>query len=207
MALTLPPGIRSVRKVMPDGIPYYDFHDDWLGLLGAVIVRPDHTTGRSQMDATLAPTAPDDPLAAQREARFTVVVDAISQAIAAKYGPSDPTRTPSMPPPEIRDRAVVGSKIMPCLRCGAFKSHLVFAPGAVTTGDLETQARRLHAKIVEVGLPTWVVGADMDSPDPADFAALVLKVWPEREPITRLTSDGLEAMLDRVVCPHCGEEV
>ena len=207
MALTLPPGIRSVRKVMPDGIPYYDFHDDRLGLLGAVIGAHDHSTGRSQMDATLAPTAPDDPLAAQRAARLKLVVTAIRQAIAAQYGPSDPTRTPSMPPPDIRDRAVVGSKIMPCPRYGAFKSHLVFAPGAVGIGDLETQARRVHAKIAEVGLPTWVVGADMDSPDPADFAPLVLKVWPEREPITRLTPDGLEAMLDTVVCPQCGDRV
>ena len=31
MSLTLPPGIHSVRKVMPDGIPYREVHDEKLG--------------------------------------------------------------------------------------------------------------------------------------------------------------------------------
>ncbi|MCY4259816.1 MAG: hypothetical protein OXC91_06100 [Rhodobacteraceae bacterium] len=31
MSLTPMPGIRTARRVVPDGIPYYDFHDDRLG--------------------------------------------------------------------------------------------------------------------------------------------------------------------------------
>jgi len=203
MAFSLPPGIRAVRKVMPDGIPYSVFHDDELGQLGSVIVRPDPATGLSQLDALLAPAGTGDPLATRREDRFREVVTALSTAIAAKYGPS-PGRPPSMPPPEMRDTAVVGHKLMQCRQCGAVKSHLVFAPGATTVGDIENQARRVHAKIVEIDLPTWVVGVDMDMPYPEDFAALVRKVWPQRKAVRRLTPDGLEAVLDRVVCPQCG---
>jgi len=71
-------------------------------------------------------------------------------------------------------------------------------------GDLETQARRVHAKIVAINLPTWVVGVAMDMPYPEDFAALVRKVWPQRKAARRLTPDGLEAQLDWVVCRQCG---
>jgi len=187
MAFSLPLGVRAVRTVMPDGIPYSVFHDDELGQLGSAIVRPDPSTGLSQLDALLAPGGAGDPLARRREDRFRAVVTALSTAIAAKYGPS-PGRRPSMPPPEMRDAAVVGHKLMQCRRCGAVKSHLVFAPGATTVGDLET----------------WVVGVAMDTPYPEDFAALVRKVWPQRKAARRLTPDGLEAQLDRVVCRRCG---
>jgi len=203
MAFSLPPGIRAVRKMMPDGIPSSVFHNDKLGQLGSAIVRPDPSTGLSQLDALLAPAGAGDPRA-RREDRFRAVVTALHAAIDARYGPS-PDRSPSMPPPEMRDTAVVGHKLMQCRRCGAVKSHRVFAPGATTVGDLETQARRVHAKIVKIDLPTWVVGVDMDTPYPEDFAALVRKVWPKRKTVRRLTSDGLEAQLDRVVCGRAGE--
>jgi len=95
-----------------------------------------------------------------------------------------------MPLPEMRDAAVVGHKLMQCRRGGAVKSHQVFAPGATTVGDLETRVRRVHARIVAIDRPTWVVGVAMDTPE--TFAALVRKVWPQRKAARRLTSDGPE---------------
>jgi len=61
-------------------------------------------------------------------------------------------------PPDIRDAAVVGHHLGQCPRCGTLKYHLVFAPGAKGAADLETRVRRVHAKIVELGLPTWAGG-------------------------------------------------
>ena len=203
MPLRLPPGVRAVRRTMPDGTPYYEFHHDGVGLLGSVIVRPDPASGKSQMDAMLAPGGPDDPLAGQRQDLLRQVVGALDEAIDEKYGPA-PARTPNMPPPDFRDVAVVGHHLGQCPHCNALKYHLVFAPGAENAGDLETQVRRVHAEIVELGLPTWVVGADMDTPYPDGFAAPVRKVWPKRGAVRRLTPDELQTVLDRVKCPRCG---
>ncbi len=130
---------------MPDGNPYYEFHHDGVGLLGSVIVRPDPASGKSQMDTMLAPG--DDPLAGQRRDLLRQVVEALDEAIDEKYGPA---RTPNMPPPDIRDDAVVGHHLGRCSRCNALKCHLVFAPGAENVGDLGIQVRRFHAKIVEI---------------------------------------------------------
>ena len=189
--LRLPPGVRAARRTTPDGIPHYEFHHDGVGLLGSVIVRPDRASGKSQMDAMLAPGGPGDPLDGRRRDLLGQVVGALGGAIDERYGPA-PDRTPSMPPPDIRDAAVVGHHLGRCPRCGALKYHLVFAPGAESAGDLETQVRRVHAKIVEIGLPTWAVGADMDTRYPDGFAAPVRKVWPERGAVRRLTPDGLQ---------------
>ena len=155
------------------------------------------------MDAMLAPGGPGDPLDGRRRDLLRQVVGALGGAIDERYGPA-PDRTPSMPPPDIRDAAVVGHHLGQCPRCGALKYHLVFAPGAESAGDLETQVRRVHAKIVEIGLPTWAVGADMDTRYPDGFAAPVRRVWPERDTVRHLTPDGLQAVLDRVRCPRCG---
>ena len=136
--LRLPPGVRAVRRTMPDGMPYHEFHHDGVGLLGSVIVRSDPASGRSQMDAMLAPGGPGDPLDGRRRDLLGQVVEALGGAIDERYGPA-PDRTPSMPPPDIRDAAVVGHHLGRCPRCGALKYHLVFAPGAESAGDLETQ--------------------------------------------------------------------
>ncbi len=149
----IPPGVRSVRRTTPDGIPYYEFHHDGVGLLGSVIVRPHPASGKSQMDAMLAPGGPDDPLDGRRRELLGQMAGALGRAIDERYGPS-PDRTPSMPPPDIRDAAVVGHHLGQCPGCGTLKYHLVFAPGAKSAGDLKTQVRRVHAKIVELDLPT-----------------------------------------------------
>jgi len=197
--LRLPPGVRAVRGTMPDGYPYHEFHHDGVGLIGSVIVRPDPASGRSQMDAMLAPGGPGDPLDGRRRDLPGQVVEAIDE----RYGPAQ-DRTPSMPPPDIRDGAVVGHHLGRRPRCGALKYHLVFASGAKGAGNLETQVRRVHAKIVDLGLPTWAVGADMDTRYPDGFAAPVRRVWPERDAVRRPTPDGLQDVLDRVRCPRCG---
>ncbi len=155
------------------------------------------------MDAMLAPGGPDDPLDGRRRELLGQMAGALGRAIDERYGPS-PDRTPSMPPPDIRDAAVVGHHLGQCPGCGTLKYHLVFAPGAKSAGDLKTQVRRVHAKIVELDLPTWAVGADMDTRYPDGFAVPVRKVWSEREAVRRLTPDGLQEVLDRVRCPRCG---
>jgi hypothetical protein len=54
------------------------------------------------------------------------------------------------------------------------------------------------------GLPTWIIGPPISGPwRLLERPALVLKVWPERAPLERLTPDALEQLL-APLRQHCG---
>ncbi len=68
-------------------------------------------------------------------------------------------------------------------------------------GGLEDYARLMYSKIVELNVPTWVIAPPEGTGREA--AAEILKTYPEREPICKLTPDEFNDRLDRIIAAHC----
>lgn len=68
-------------------------------------------------------------------------------------------------------------------------------------GGLEDYARLMYSKIVELNVPTWVIAPPEGTG--RDAAAQILKIYPEREPICKLTPDEFNDRLDRIIAAHC----
>ena len=81
-----------------------------------------------------------------------------------------------------KQQHLVKSEVMPCGQRGALTAMLIIAPGAITADHLEDCAMRMFSKVKELGIPTWVVGAETEVNVGDELAgeALVMKVWPER---------------------------
>jgi hypothetical protein len=102
---------------------------------------------------------------------------------------------------------LVASKLIPCGRCDAGVALLIFAPGATDPGCFGDYARRMYKQVVQMDVPTYVIGpgpALGDGPmmaRPAD----ILKIWPEREAMQRLRPDEFNPLLDQLAQTHCAD--
>ena len=95
----------------------------------------------------------------------------------------------------------IASKLIPCLKCGQPAALLVFADYAQDIGGLEDYARLMYPKIIELDVPTWVIAPPEGQGRNA--AANILKVYPKREPICKLTPDEFNQRLDKITASHC----
>ncbi len=55
--------------------------------------------------------------------------------------------------------------------------------------------------LVELNVQTWVIAPPEHQG--WDAAAQIKKIWPEREPLCRLTPDEFNLRLDRLLTKHC----
>ena len=92
---------------------------------------------------------------------------------------------------------------MQCEQCDGFYAHLVFADYAKDVSELEDMARKMFAKVRELNLPTWIIGPLIGVGDPMHLPADILKVWPNREAVRRLTPDEFNLELDALARLHC----
>jgi hypothetical protein len=142
---------------------------------------------------------PADPMTAQRRALFEPINMKISDALGKAYAPVAQAPSFQPPPCPANQTEVVESKLIQCQRCDTFVAMLVFAPAAVDTGHLEDYARLMYPEYSRRNLPTWIIGPSSGPDSPAD----ILPVWPQRQPVQRLTPAQFEPLIDRLASRHC----
>lgn len=105
------------------------------------------------------------------------------------------------PPPQPTPRPNgIASKVLECQRCRAAVALLIFA---ADPGGLEDHARLMYPHIASLRVPTWVVGPPTGDGPAEEVPADLLKVWPEREPVRRMTPAAFDAVLGALVAAHC----
>ena len=199
--IQLPPKV-SFTKERIGGAWAYVFRHTELGNLGRVLLqgRPD---GRTQLSLEVAGD-PDDPMTEKRAAIFKPLGMAISQGFDnALGGAKDLADTGDAPPPPWQPPKGVESKLMPCEKCDEFVAALIFAAEARNRGGLEDYARMMYPKMKEWNLPTWVIGPPMGDGPLEERKSDILKVWPEREPIERLSPEEFNPRIEKLMTTHC----
>ena len=197
----LPSDISFYKEQLDNGIAFIFRHTE-LGELGRLLVQ-ERSDGQTQVRCEVVGD-PRDPMTSQRAAIFEPIGRELSNLLEQAVGESSPPATstdahvPKLPPKSIKQ---IASKLIPCPKCGRPAALLIFADDASKQGGLEDYARLMYPKMVELNVQTWVI-APPEHPG-WDAAAPVLKIWPEREPLCRLTSDEFNLRLDRVLTKHC----
>ena len=93
--------------------------------------------------------------------------------------------------------------LMQCETCGANVALLIFADDEADRGGLEDCARLMYPKVVELNVPTWVIGPPIGSEPSPESPADILKIWPERQSIRQLRPLEFNPLIDSLVTTHC----
>jgi hypothetical protein len=80
---------------------------------------------------------------------------------------------------------------------------LIFAEQATDQGGLEDAARLMYPKMMELQVPTWVIGAQTGSDPLPERPAPILRVWPERGPVRLLRPAEFNPLIERLAQTHC----
>ena len=196
----LPPDI-SVRKERLSDTWVYVFRHTQLGNLGRIVLqgRPD---GRTNAICEVAGDA-DDLMTAERAAVFEPLgIELTRQLDMATGGTGEDQSVSSLPGPSASPKRVA-SKLMQCERCGANVALLIFADDDADRGGLEDCARLMYPKVVELNVPTWVIGPPIESEPSPESPADILKIWPEREAIRQLRPDEFNPIIAALATTHC----
>ena len=196
----LPPDI-SVRKERLSDTWVYVFRHTQLGNLGRIVLqgRPD---GRTNAICEVAGDA-DDLMTAERAAVFEPLgIELTRQLDMATGGTGEDQSVSSLPGPSASPKRVA-SKLMQCERCGANVALLIFADDDADRGGLEDCARLMYSKVVELNIPTWVIGPPIESEPSPESPADILKIWPEREAIRQLRPDEFNPIIAALATTHC----
>jgi hypothetical protein len=198
--ILLPPEIIFEKRVLSQSSWSYEFRHSTLGVLGRILLR-DLPDGRgTHLSYEVAGGDPADPRPAQRRAIFEPLGLEIARSIEEIAGPY-PGPRPVPPPQPVEAAHGVESKLMPCHTCGTFVVMLIFVPDATDAGRFEDYARLMVPEYVRHNIPTWIIGPAL-GPGPQDPAD-ILKVWPIRKPITRLTPGQFNPRIRRLATRHC----
>jgi hypothetical protein len=196
--LKLPPNVSFHRARLPDGIAYVFRHTE-LGELGRLCV-----TGTASGETCVVTEIAGDEREVMFDQRRDMLEPLSTQIIEALESIRGPSNTP--PPPLVARPAVPGGTIpveeVRCDRCGALVALLVFAEGATDLGQFEDVARQMYSHYAVTTAQTYIIGPEQGS-TPANFRATILKVWPQREPITTFTPDQFRARIDPLLTGHC----
>jgi len=65
------------------------------------------------------------------------------------------------------------------------------------------RARLMYPKVVELNVPTWVIGPPINSEPTPDSPADILKIWPERQSICQLRPDEFNPIIEALTTTHC----
>lgn len=107
---------------------------------------------------------------------------------------------PPVTPPDVGE--LVESKLMQCDRCDAGVALLIFAPGVADPGRFEDYARRMYQQVVQMNVPTYVIGPALGDGPLMDRPADILKIWPEREAMQRLRPNEFNPLVDALARAH-----
>jgi hypothetical protein len=177
-----PPDITCTKSIFDDGTCEHVYHHRTLGELGRL--RIERRGGATHIGGLVSGHT-DDPLYAQREALFTPLMDAFARAA---------------------NRRCIQGKHMPCPRCGAIAASLIFTD-RTEPHAFEDIAREMYAEYSRGTAPVWIIGPPVGSGPEPERAADILKVWPTREPMRRLTPAQFNPICDRFVDQHCSPTI
>ncbi len=198
--LKLPPDVY-VRKERLSGTWVYVFRHTQLGDLGRIVLqgRPD---GRTYVTCEVAGDA-DDPMTEKRAAIFKPLGTELARQLDIATGGTGEEQSVSPPPRPSASPKRVATKLMQCERCGANVALLIFADDATDRGGLEDYARLMYLKVMELNVPTWVIGPPIDSEPSPESPADILKIWPEHEAIRQLRPDEFNPIIAALATTHC----
>ncbi|QAU23111.1 hypothetical protein EO087_03170 [Dyella sp. M7H15-1] len=196
--LKLPPNVSFRRDPLPGGIAYVFRHAE-LGELGRLCV-----TGTASGETCVVTEIAGD----EREAMFVqrrAILEPLShEIVTALESIRGPSSTP--PPPLAAKHSMPGGTIpveeVRCDRCGALVALLVFAEDAIDPGRFEDVARQMYPHYAVTTAQTYIIGPEQGSM-PANFRAAIMKVWPQREPITTFTPDQFRLHVTSLLTGHC----
>jgi len=196
----LPPDI-SVRKELLSGTWAYVFRHKQLGDLGRIILqgRPD---GRTNVTCEVVGDA-DDPMTEKRAAIFKPLGMALTRQLdMATGGTGEGESVPLTPGPPASPKRIA-SQLVQCERCGAGVALLIYADDATDRGGLEDYARLMYPKVVELNVPTWVIGPPIENEPSPESPADILKIWPKREAVCQLRPDEFNPIIEALATTHC----
>ena len=196
----LPPDV-CMRKERLSGAWVYVFRHTQLGELGRIVLqgRPD---GRTYVTCEVVGDA-DDPMTEKRAAIFKPLGMELTRQLDIATGGTGEEQSVSPPPRPSASPKRVATKLMQCERCGATVALLIFADDAADRGGLEDYARLMYQKVVELNVPTWVIGPPIESEPSPESLADILKIWPEREAIRQLRPDEFNPIIEALATTHC----
>jgi hypothetical protein len=184
----LPEGVSFQKERLGSGWAYV-FRHTQLGNLGRIVLsgRPD---GRTHVTCEVAGD-PRDPMTEKRAAIFKPLGLQIARQLDIATGGTGADQWVDPPPHPAELPQRVATELIQCERCGANVALLIFAEHATDLGGLEDEARLMYPKVVELNVPTWVIGPPIESPPSPESPADILKIWPAREPVYQLRPDQL----------------
>ena len=199
MDFALPPEI-TVNKQRVDQQWVYSFRHEDLGELGRIIVQG--LPGGQRNLAVEVAGDPSDPMTETRLAILQPISEYVTAAMESVFGAGDQAQLKTAPETPRGPTEVVESKLMPCDRCGDTAAMLIFAYDAATNGDFEDYARKMYHKYSDLDVPTWIIGEPLGAPG-FETPSRILKVWPQRGLIQKMTPNVFNTELDGVLSRHC----
>jgi hypothetical protein len=188
------------KESIGDGAAYVFRHHE-LGLLGRIVVQ-DITGGQCLVSLEVAGD-PEDPMTDRRMTIFEPVAKDLVGRLELHRGRVEHVlgTSPPVTPPDVGE--LVESKLIPCelVRCWCGPADL--CPWRHRPGRFEDDARRMYKQVVQMDVPTYVIGPALGDGPMTERPADILKIWPEREPMQRLRSDAFNPLLDQLAQTHC----
>ena len=196
----LPQDVKSVKKELPEGGYAYEFHHDTLGLLGRLVIK--QFDDRNSHILSEVAGNEDDPMTEKRKSILEPITRELTAILESYYPPPKDIKIP--PPPILPlDQYKIECKYMTCNKCGTLVALLIFAQDATSKSDFENYARITYSQVVELNVPTWIIGPLFGSGPPEKCKSSVLKVWPHREKICKRSPNELNPIFARLENGHC----
>lgn len=146
---------------------------------------------------------PDDPMTAQPLAMFQPLATDLVRRLEAQTGSTDAGLWVDPPPRPPEPKELIKSKLMQCERCDAGVALLIFADRATDHGGLEDYARKMYPRVVQLNLPTYVMGPPLGGGPLPERPADILKIWPNRKPIRQLRPAEFNPIIQELARAHC----
>ncbi len=151
---SLPPDVSCQKQRLSDCWVYL-FRHQVLGELGRIVLKG-LPNGHCHVSSEIAGD-PDDPMTEKRKNIFAPLSEQMTGILEAALGQGDldDNMTPASPK---SSKEVVECKYMPCERCGATATLLIFACDATAPGKFEDYARKMYHEYKRLDVPTWIIG-------------------------------------------------
>ena len=196
----LPEDVSFKKERLESGWAYV-FRHTQLGNLGRIVLfgRPD---GRTHVTRDVAGDK-GDPMTEKRAAIFKPLGIQLARQLDIATGGTGEDQWVDPPPRRCESPKRVATKLMQCERCGASVALLIFADYATDHGGLEDDARLMYPKVVELNVPTWVIGPPIGNEPGLESPADILRIWPQREDICQLRPDEFNPIIEELTRTHC----
>jgi hypothetical protein len=200
-AFKLPKEISYQKTTLANGEVAYVFRHETLGELGRLRVAG--TTGNQTHIQAEVIGAENDPLTALRKSVFEPIARVFIDTLETVKGKGRQTALI----PSSGEAHVIESKLMPCKQCG-HPAAMMINTGAETPGELADYARLMHKKILDLQIPTWVVGFEKEVKVKGKLTgkALVAMVWPFNKKAEMCFADDFNKEMDSYIHAHCSRD-